>query len=242
MATLLSGSGAVWCQAPITVQHDAADRVQRLQWNAQRSQNFTYDAAGNLLRKQSTSLVQPPGVWWGWNGVNFSRDEVIETAEVITKATANWGTLRIRLARPVDGNNFRIEVRAKCDPAMGCVPAYDLGLQIDNSFLSGQFDGRGNEVPSRWAIFAMTNGYFPDFFTVMSDAGYSDWLRQPGRLNTLDWHDYALETQGQEIRLYYDGALIYTQVFSGTIGPLDNFEIGGKVQIQVAPGSFRVVR
>lgn len=199
------------------------------------------DAGGPAgLPRNVTLQGSAPGVWTGWDGKKYVASEVTLKDGYVTKTTSNWGPLRLRLASPVDGDNFRLELRAKNDPFLGGTPAYDLGFTLSNDFSSGKVDAAGNETPTRQVSFTMTNGYFPDFFLVNSDAKDSGRISQPSAFDTRSWHHYVLETQGQTVRIYVDGVLKHSQAYTGRVGPLDTFSIGGKNNLQMEVASLKL--
>ncbi|MCY4745947.1 hypothetical protein NYO99_13260 [Pelomonas sp. UHG3] len=199
------------------------------------------DAGGPAgLPRNVTLQGSAPGVWTGWDGKKYVASEVTLKDGYVTKTTSNWGPLRLRLASPVDGDNFRLELRAKNDPFLGGTPAYDLGFTLSNDFSSGKVDAAGNETPTRQVSFTMTNGYFPDFFLVNSDVKDSGRISQPSAFDTRSWHHYVLETQGQTVRIYVDGVLKHSQAYIGRVGPLDTFSIGGKNNLQLEVASLKL--
>ena len=79
----------------------------------------------------------------------------------------------------------------------------------------------------------MTNGYFNDFFQVASDVGDTGRLNQSGLVNTRVWHNYVLQVKNHVISLYVDGVLTHQQNYSGNVGMLDTFGIGGRANLQI---------
>ncbi|MFG6440005.1 hypothetical protein [Roseateles sp. LKC17W] len=192
------------------------------------------------LPRNVTLQGSAPGVWTGWDGKKFVTSEVTLRDGYVTKTTSNWGSLRLRLATAVDGDNFRLELRAKNDPFLGGTPAYDLGFALSNDFSSGKFTSTGTEEPTRQVSFTMTNGYFRDFFIVNSDARDSGWLSQSGAVSTTGWRHYVLETRDRTVRLHVDGVLTYSHPYTGNVGPLDTFVIGGKNNLQMEVTSLKL--
>jgi hypothetical protein len=180
------------------------------------------------------------GVWMGWDGTRFTTAEVEQKAGYITKATSNWGVLRLQLNNVVDGDNLNLIFRAKNDPALGGSYGNDLEVTLGNDFGSGQFDSAGTQVRTREITYVETNGYFLDFFVIASSTGNSGRIYQTGALDTTSWHTYTLNVKNNVIKLYYDGVLKYSQIYSGTIGSIDTFSIRGRSNVELDTSSIQL--
>lgn len=193
------------------------------------------DIQSAIFEKSSdgTFFQVPVGAWMAWDGSKYLASQVKVTPDYITNTMSNWGGLRVRLPKMIDGDNFKVEFRAKNDPSLGGSYAYDLGFGVRNDFSSGQKNASGIEVPTRHVSFTMTNGYFNDFFQVVSDSGDTGRLNRSGFVNTRVWHNYVLQVKNHVISLYVDGALTHQQNYSGNMGMLDTFGIGGKNNLQI---------
>lgn len=180
------------------------------------------------------------GIWMGWDGTKFTANEVVQTPGYITKATSNWGLLRLRLDSTVDGDNFNLTFRAKNDPALGGNGGHDLGFTLGNDFGSGQLDNLGVEIRTREITYVETNGYFPDFFVVASSTGNSGWVYQPGALDTTSWHVYTVNVKNNVIKLYYDDTLKYSQTYSGAVGAMDALSFWGRSNLELDTSSMKL--
>ncbi len=181
----------------------------------------------------ATTFQVPIGAWMAWDGSKYLASQVKVTPDYITNTMSNWGGLRVQLPKMIDGDNFKVEFRAKNDPSLGGTPAYDLGFGVHNDFSSGQKNASGTEIATRYVSFTMTNGYFNDFFQVASDVGDTGRLNQSGLVNTRVWHNYVLQVKNHVISLYVDGVLTHQQNYSGNVGMLDTFGIGGRANLQI---------
>lgn len=204
--------------------------------------NDVTDFAGfatGLFEKSPNTFEIPIGTWTAWTGSKYLASQVKVTPEYITNATSNWGALRVRLPQMIDGDNFKVEFRAKNDPSLGGTWKWDLGFQVSNDFSSGKLSAAGIETPTKYVSFTMTNGYYPDFFGIASDSGEIGRLNQSGAINTRVWHNYVLTAKDHVLSLYSDGVLMYQQNYTGTVGMLDTFSIGGKNNLQLDAASLK---
>lgn len=188
----------------------------------------------------ATQVVQPSvGIWMGWDGKNFTIADVLQKTGYITKATANWGVLRTRLSDVVNGDNFRLELRIKNDPALGGINYRDMGIRLDNQFGTGLFNTDGTEKLTREITFLTRNGWSNDFFLVGSSSGSSGYLYQNGVVSNSDWHTYTMTVKNNIVTLHYDGVLKYSQPFTGTIGTLDSLSVWGLMNVELDVSSIK---
>jgi hypothetical protein len=200
-------------------------------------------SSGVMLKSQpvtvsAVTIGQQADTWMGWDGKKYTSAEVLQKTGYLTKVNSNWGALRYRLNSPINGDIFKVSFRAKNDPALGGTGYRDMGFTVGNEFSTGLLNTDGSEKRTREVTFLTRNGYSNDFFIVNSSTANSGYLYQNGVVDNSIWHLYTLKVEANTISLYYDGALKYSQSFTGAIGALDTFTIGGLLNLEIDTSSL----
>jgi hypothetical protein len=118
------------------------------------------------------------------------------------------------------------------------ISSTDTGFAVGNEFSTGLLDTNGAEQRTREVTFLTRNGYSNDFFLINTSAMDSGYLYQSGVVDNSVWHTYSLNVKNNTASLYYDGALTYTQSFTGILGVLDTFTIFGRQNVEIDASSL----
>jgi hypothetical protein len=186
------------------------------------------DSASNsspesLTTVTATGTQLAVGLWDVWNAsTGVSNTAIVAGGEVRADTQPDGGNLRAKIVPPVDGDNFRINIRAKVQTLRDHV----IGIALANEHASGTKDF------SRQVAASFGEPGYASSSGVRSSLGYYfDWVGASS--NIYEWHTYSIDIRGGRIRLSIDGVEVFNDLYEGTIGPLDSLLIGANAVIFV---------